>query len=635
MKFSYVAMDRMVRTQAESDPNLQKQLQRRGRPLRSDGRALSDEELLEKLHSLGMTEVNRTWLDEQTQKFASVESLSRSLVETHKIEKSDFATDWSWIALTCLWERWFPDRPSFEMLDDWMQEGYDFVHAGDDHGAVRIWTRVWEGIAEFIETNSLSTLQQFDDQFGGSQSACNWVGDYSIALLNAARNDPAIPALGVKFCEWVIALAKSGQESGDHDFCFRRDLAEFYALQGELERANRMYEEWLEQEPRWGWGWIGWADLYHQFALPEHQDSQKAEEILKRGLAVSGVWDRKFINDRLDSLYEETGRDEDRQQLVREQMLDRLIERLDAPFDGSFREETLREVQQAFPEIQPRLIELIVRATQEMRNGKVPEGQGHFYSFFLLGEFRAKESLPAIIDAVSLPEVGPFELFGDAIFENLARILAVVADDAPEAVDRLIANPDINESVRWEAAHTYLFWVRDGRLTRDEAVTRLREQLRLVNENRDACGGNGLAYELAKYNAPEAMDEIREAFDRDLVDPDLLAWEDVESSLQLGIRKFENELKACPESGIRDTVEELRDWSCYQQDPPLRNPKHLDRELERLRDVLEGGMDAEIDDAPISHQTNATIRNEIPKVGRNSPCPCGSGKKFKKCCGVQ
>jgi len=22
-----------------------------------------------------------------------------------------------------------------------------------------------------------------------------------------------------------------------------------------------------------------------------------------------------------------------------------------------------------------------------------------------------------------------------------------------------------------------------------------------------------------------------------------------------------------------------------------------------------------------------------PKVGRNAPCPCGSGKKFKKCCG--
>lgn len=29
-----------------------------------------------------------------------------------------------------------------------------------------------------------------------------------------------------------------------------------------------------------------------------------------------------------------------------------------------------------------------------------------------------------------------------------------------------------------------------------------------------------------------------------------------------------------------------------------------------------------------------TVRRETPKVGRNDPCPCGSGKKFKKCCGV-
>ena len=26
------------------------------------------------------------------------------------------------------------------------------------------------------------------------------------------------------------------------------------------------------------------------------------------------------------------------------------------------------------------------------------------------------------------------------------------------------------------------------------------------------------------------------------------------------------------------------------------------------------------------------VRRDTPKVGRNDPCPCGSGKKFKKCC---
>jgi uncharacterized protein len=27
-----------------------------------------------------------------------------------------------------------------------------------------------------------------------------------------------------------------------------------------------------------------------------------------------------------------------------------------------------------------------------------------------------------------------------------------------------------------------------------------------------------------------------------------------------------------------------------------------------------------------------TFRRDFPKVGRNDPCPCGSGKKFKHCC---
>ncbi|MCL2318567.1 MAG: SEC-C metal-binding domain-containing protein, partial [Treponema sp.] len=28
-----------------------------------------------------------------------------------------------------------------------------------------------------------------------------------------------------------------------------------------------------------------------------------------------------------------------------------------------------------------------------------------------------------------------------------------------------------------------------------------------------------------------------------------------------------------------------------------------------------------------------TVVRSAPKVGRNDPCPCGSGKKYKKCCG--
>ena len=47
-----------------------------------------------------------------------------------------------------------------------------------------------------------------------------------------------------------------------------------------------------------------------------------------------------------------------------------------------------------------------------------------------------------------------------------------------------------------------------------------------------------------------------------------------------------------------------------------------------------GGESVSQQDPPRESQTSAqSIKREHPKVGRNDPCPCGSGIKYKKCCG--
>jgi hypothetical protein len=43
-------------------------------------------------------------------------------------------------------------------------------------------------------------------------------------------------------------------------------------------------------------------------------------------------------------------------------------------------------------------------------------------------------------------------------------------------------------------------------------------------------------------------------------------------------------------------------------------------------------FDAEPPPPTVFHDTPQPMRSET-KIGRNDPCPCGSGKKFKKCCG--
>jgi SEC-C motif-containing protein len=52
---------------------------------------------------------------------------------------------------------------------------------------------------------------------------------------------------------------------------------------------------------------------------------------------------------------------------------------------------------------------------------------------------------------------------------------------------------------------------------------------------------------------------------------------------------------------------------------------------ERSRFLIQDGRWYYVDGEVPRPQTR---RHEAPKVGRNDPCPCGSGKKFKKCCGA-
>ncbi|HKC51992.1 MAG TPA: SEC-C metal-binding domain-containing protein [Myxococcota bacterium] len=53
-----------------------------------------------------------------------------------------------------------------------------------------------------------------------------------------------------------------------------------------------------------------------------------------------------------------------------------------------------------------------------------------------------------------------------------------------------------------------------------------------------------------------------------------------------------------------------------------------------LEHALEHGHHHHGHDHGHDHEAPAPYVRESPKVGRNDPCPCGSGKKFKKCHGA-
>ena len=59
--------------------------------------------------------------------------------------------------------------------------------------------------------------------------------------------------------------------------------------------------------------------------------------------------------------------------------------------------------------------------------------------------------------------------------------------------------------------------------------------------------------------------------------------------------------------------------------------EYRDDEAAQARAAMGNGPAA----APKADKTGKqeTIHRDAPKVGRNDPCPCGSGKKYKNCCG--
>ena len=90
--------------------------------------------------------------------------------------------------------------------------------------------------------------------------------------------------------------------------------------------------------------------------------------------------------------------------------------------------------------------------------------------------------------------------------------------DRWDVIDGLIRNRLLNEYVRWEAAQAYVYLVRDGRLSRDEAVERLRQFLREAIDGRDHEIAAPLICVLSDFAPRDAREDIVAAYRSGLVD---------------------------------------------------------------------------------------------------------------------
>lgn len=284
----------------------------------------------------------------------------------------------------------------------------------------------------------------------------------------------------------------------------------------------------------------------------------------------------------------------------------------------------IKEVRQHPDVFVPLLIRSLKQTVLRIRNGEIRDGITSFFAVFLLMELEVDEAFPVLLEVLRLPNEGAFEVIGDGVHEVVAPMLALFSRDDTKVISKIVQDHDIDMYVRWSAAKTYIYLVRDELISREFAIESLQRDFDYCLEKEDFDMLAPIISELGDLAAESSLESIRSAYQRKLVDESIVDLAFIESQIAAGEETVNRELGYCRPTGMPDTIAELSRWVAFR-DAPLRPAKAKPTPRSIPRPHLSTSMDTR------PSQVATSVRSGH-KVGRNDPCPCGSGKKFKKCC---
>lgn len=239
----------------------------------------------------------------------------------------------------------------------------------------------------------------------------------------------------------------------------------------------------------------------------------------------------------------------------------------------------------------PALIELATDDYLHSDRAHEPDVWAPMHAIRLLGELEAVEAIDSLIPLLQLDD--------DWLNEYLPQALGRMGRPAVEPLRAALSDADLHTWGLITAANGLRHAAIDHPELRDEVVQILTARLDVRDDPReDVADLNGtLVSALCDLKATESLRSIRRAYHDELVDEWMIRPENAAQALgaPIGI-------------SLHEAIEGVLTGA------PLP--------AERLpRDPF----------APPVESVLASILE--PKVGRNDPCTCGSGRKFRKCCG--
>lgn len=218
-----------------------------------------------------------------------------------------------------------------------------------------------------------------------------------------------------------------------------------------------------------------------------------------------------------------------------------------------------------------------------------------FWGLHVMAQARDSRALPPLLSLLRQDIEIVEAVLGDAVTATLPRVLASLFDGQTDPLFRLILDSSLDDTIRQSVLTACCTLCIAGQVER-EALQRL----------------------LVRF------DDAQAAVEGDI---GWSAWE--EAIAVLGLRDLAPRVEAARKDGRIDREYSDPEW--FRD--TLREAERHPHDFDHLPPDQYGYLDDAIAALDWTHEGfGEPQRNPFKDVGRNDPCPCGSGLKFKKCC---
>ena len=291
--------------------------------------------------------------------------------------------------------------------------------------------------------------------------------------------------------------------------------------------------------------------------------------------------------------------------------------------DGHLPIEAMEWALDRWDEASPLLLALLANITESRKVS--PQDASVAFFAAMLGAEKADGRAFAPICAIGRNAEINEEVFGEATTECYASLLVSTFDADLQPLKALVEDPGADDWARSQAFLALAYLAKTGRTDPRDAEAYLRASFDMLQAGVDPAVSYGWQEAIVALGLESFAPMVRELCEKDIIDPALVDFEDFQEALRETLASDDPLAGFSPHevSPIDDAAGYLSGWYGFSEEYRAAKARG-----EFESDPDEDALD--FDDGPWEASEPAV--NPYRDVGRNDPCPCGSGKKFKKCC---